>query len=116
MRTAMRATRSFYFALQAALLVWLRGAVGNNYAESKTQTQTNKGEIVGIDLIHEIVVVDVPIAGGHLMTIGGAVVEDTRLNKGNRSVDLANFSEGEAVTVKWRSTDDGHDILGLQSR
>ena len=73
---------------------------------------TNRGEISGISLTHDTVVVEVPVKG-QLMTVGGALVDDAELKMGNRTAALEDFVVGETVTVKWQYTEQGHRILGL---
>jgi hypothetical protein len=85
------------------------------WAYAGNTTHTNQGTISAIDLKHDTVVVEVPIIDDQLMTVGGRFVEGAKLEKKNHSVSLEDFTVGDKVTVKWRSTDDGHRILALFS-
>jgi hypothetical protein len=84
-------------------------------AMAATGIYTNRGEISGIDIDFNTVVVEIPV-DGQLMTVGGPLVEDVELKKGNRPATLRDFTVGETVTVKWRYTESGHRILGVYGR
>jgi hypothetical protein len=54
--------------------------------------------------------------GRKKFTVGGPLSSGAVLKKGNTSASLSDFSEGERVDVKWRSTDKGHVIEMMKSR
>jgi hypothetical protein len=80
-----------------------------------SRVYTNLGSISAIDLMHGTIVVEVPI-NGEQMTVGGPLVENARLMKGDRSVQLDDFNVGESVYVKWQYTQTGHRIMALTKR
>jgi hypothetical protein len=76
---------------------------------------TNQGTISGIDLTHDTIVVEVPVKGKQ-MTVGGPLVQDAKLMKGNRAVDLEDFKEGEKVWIEWQYTDQGHRVHSIMKK
>jgi hypothetical protein len=74
-----------------------------------------RGEVAAIDLQHKTVVVEVPVKGGKMLTVGGPLSTDALLKKDGRSVDLSDFHAGEKVTVKWKVTKQTHLILSLRA-
>jgi hypothetical protein len=74
-----------------------------------------KGEVAAIDLEHNMVVVEVPVKGGQMLTVGGPLSSEVLLQKGGKEVKLADFKVGEQVWVKWRLTDKTHVILSLKA-
>jgi hypothetical protein len=73
------------------------------------------GKIAAIDPEFETAVIEVPL-GDKSFTVGGPLVSEAKLKKGGRSAALLDFSIGEQVTVKWRSTAKGHMIEMIESR
>ena len=113
----MRHWRKFFLAALAAGLALVFAAGGiHAISHGMGGTHTNSGRISAIDLRHDTVVVEVPIIGDQLMTVGGELVQAASLQKDGRPAELADFNVGDRVSVKWRSTDDGHDITGLIER
>jgi len=74
-----------------------------------------KGEAAAVDLEHNTVVVEVPVKGGQMLTVGGPLSSEALLQKGGRKADLADFKVGDQVWVKWRLTDKTHVILSLKA-
>ena len=62
------------------------------------------GRIAAIDMDADTIVVEVPIKGNETMTIGGPVIDDARLQKDGRQVDLDEFEVGDWVKVTWQKT------------
>lgn len=99
----------FFFAL--ALLLCPFGAQG--IAAEKTYIMS--GEITAIDTACKTVVIDVPLQKG-VFTVAGPLAPDAVLKQDGQSARLSDFKVGEKVSVKWRSTADGHLIEALKSR
>jgi hypothetical protein len=93
----------------------LFGLNASGIQAAASHVYTNRGDISAIDVDYETIVVEVPVSG-QMMTVGGPLVPDADLKRGDRSVSLDDFSVGESVTVKWRYTDNGHRILGVYGR
>ena len=74
-----------------------------------------KGEVAAIDLEHNTIVIEVPVKGGQMLTVGGPLSSEASLHKGGKEVKLADFIMGEEVWVKWRLTDKTHVILSLKA-
>jgi hypothetical protein len=108
MKTYYRLTTGIFFLI---LLLGLFTAV--TYAENKAYLMT--GEISGIDLAYNTVVIEVPL-GSQMFTVGGPLDSNATLTKHGRSVSLKDFKVGETVKVKWRSTPEGHVIEALSAR
>ena len=73
------------------------------------------GDITAIDLEYNTVVVEVPLAATSF-TIGGPLSSEAVLERAGQSVALADFQEGDRVTVKWEATGEGHVILLLRAK
>jgi len=73
------------------------------------------GDITAIDLTHNTVVIEVPLAG-KMFTVGGPLSSKAILKKGGQSVGLADFRVGDRVIVIWESIEQGHLILSLKAR
>jgi hypothetical protein len=73
------------------------------------------GDITAIDLKYNTVVVEVPLAG-KTFTIGGPLSSEAVLERAGQSVALADFEQGDRVTVKWEATGEGHLILLLRAK
>lgn len=71
------------------------------------------GKISAIDRIHDTVVVQVPVAGNQLMTVGGPLVEKAVLKKDGRAALLDDFHVGDKVRVGWEKLKTGLDIEKL---
>ena len=73
------------------------------------------GNITAIDLDHQTVVIEVPLAS-KMFTVAGPLASDAKLSKKMKTADLDDFMVGERVTVRWHSTSSGHVIDGLAAR
>lgn len=73
------------------------------------------GDITAIDLSHNTVVIEVPLAG-KMFTVGGALSSEAILKRGGQSVGLADFQVGDRVIVIWEATEQGHLILSLKAK
>ena len=73
------------------------------------------GDITAIDLVHDTVVVEVPLVG-KTFTVGGPLSSEAVLKRGGQSVNLVDFQIGDRVTVKWKLTKEGHLILLLKAK
>jgi hypothetical protein len=74
-----------------------------------------RGEVAAIDLQHKTVVVEVPVKGEKMLTVGGQLSPDALLKKGGKKVELAGFKVGDHVWVKWKVTEKTHVILSLKA-
>jgi hypothetical protein len=83
------------------------------YAENKVYLMT--GEVSGIDMAYNTVVIEVPL-GSQMFTVGGPLDPNATLTKAGRPASLKDFKVGETVKVKWRSTPEGHVIEALSVR
>lgn len=83
------------------------------YARGKEYLMT--GEISGIDMAYNTVVIEVPL-GSQMFTVGGPLDPNATLTKNNRPASLKDFKIGETVRVRWRSTPEGHVIESLSAR
>jgi hypothetical protein len=67
------------------------------------------GKIRGIDLIHQTIVIDVPL-GSRMFTVGGPLAPAAKLTQNGQPAKLKDFSVNEQVTVIFHSSDQGHLI------
>jgi hypothetical protein len=74
------------------------------------------GTLSAVDLGCNTAVVKVPLGGGKIFVVAGTLAPNVVLKKGGLRARLEDFQPGEKVTVKWRSTDRGHQILALIAR
>ena len=74
-----------------------------------------KGEIRAIELDYNTVVIEVPL-GKKMFTVGGPLSSNAVLKKRGRLAKLADFLVGEVVTVRWKATEKGHIIEGLEGK
>ena len=86
-----------------------------SHATASEKIYLMSGTIKAIDQAHNTVVIECPL-GGKMFTVGGPLSSGAVLKKGSTSASLSDFSEGERVDVKWRSTDKGHVIEMMKSR
>jgi len=84
-------------------------------AEAAERVYRMQGKITAIDLKHDTVVVEVPVQGGKLLTVGGPVAPDAVVEKAGKSARLKDFNLGDRVTVKWKVTERTHLILSLKA-
>ncbi len=71
------------------------------------------GTLSAVDLDCNTAVVRVPLSGGKIFVVAGTLAPDVVLKKGGLKARLEDFQPGEKVTVRWRSTTKGHEILAL---
>lgn len=101
-------TLCFILCCPHALALWWASCVqGNGLVYKMT------GEITAIEPSDKTIVVEVPMQGGKVFTVGGALATNAIVRKGDHSATLADFSQGEEVTVEWKSIETGHLILML---
>ena len=106
--------RSSYFTtLILAVVFSLFFCGGQSWAGEKKYKMT--GDITAIDLTHNTVVIEVPLAG-RLFTVGGALCSEATLKRGGQSVGLADFQVGDRVIVIWEATEQGHLILSIKAK
>ena len=74
------------------------------------------GTLSAVDLDCNTAVVKVPLTNGKIFVVAGRLSPHVVLKKGSTEVSLGDFHPGEKVTVKWRSTVNGHQILALIAR
>ena len=72
------------------------------------------GKIKAIDQNFNTLVIEVPLAE-RVFTVGGPLDSGAVLRKGGKTAALSDFSVGERVNVKWRSTEKGHVIEMITS-
>lgn len=72
-----------------------------------------QGEITGIEIGSQTVVVEVPL-GSQLYTVGGELSPDTTLKKGGMKANLDDFRVGDVVRVGWKKTERRHKIEFLE--
>ncbi|UCE55789.1 MAG: hypothetical protein JSV31_10150 [Desulfobacterales bacterium] len=99
----------FFVSLWVAFIFCISPASGSE------KIYLMSGTIKAIDQAHNTVVIECPLAGKRF-TVGGPMSAGAVLKKGSRSASLSDFSEGERVDVKWRSTEKGHVIEMMKSR
>jgi hypothetical protein len=99
----------FFVSLCVAFIFCISHATGSE------KIYLMSGTIKAIDLPYNTVVIECPLAG-KMFTVGGPLIPGAVLKKGSRSASLSDFSEGERVDVKWRSTEKGHVIEMMKSR
>jgi len=73
------------------------------------------GDLTAIDINHNTVVIEVPLAG-NMHTVGGPLSPKAILKRGGQSVGLADFQVGDRVIFIWQSTKKGHVILSLKAK
>ncbi len=95
--------------LPVMILAFLYVPAGAQQSHMYTMT----GKIAAIDLQHDTVVVEVPVKGNQMLTVGGPLVSDAKLRKGGEATDLNQFNVGESVSVTWQKTDETLLIHGL---
>jgi hypothetical protein len=100
-------------ALMLAVILSLLFAGAQSWAGEKKYRMT--GDITAIDLSHNAVVIEVPLAG-KMFTVGGALSSEAILKRGGQSVGLADFQVGDRVIVIWEATEQGHLILSLKAK
>lgn len=83
-------------------------------APAKVNEYRGSGEIFIVNPEFYTVVVDV-VQGDQKRLIGGKLAVDAVLLKGDSNVDLRHFRAGDKVTVAWRETDRGKEIIALLS-
>jgi len=106
--------RSPYFTtLILAVIFSLYFSGAQSWAGGKKYKMT--GDITAIDLTHNTVVIEVPLAG-KMFTVGGPLSSKAILKKGGQSVGLADFQVGDRVIVIWEATEQGHLILSLKAK
>ena len=71
-----------------------------------------KGNIKYVDISHHTVGIDVPLGHGKFR-VAGPLSRDAVLQKGKNTASLADFKPGDFVTVRWKTTESGHIVLGL---
>ena len=104
---------SLVLVAAAMFLAALFLAGGPSFAD-KVYVMT--GTLSAVDLDCNTAVVKVPLNGGKIFVVAGTLSPDVILKKGSTKVSLGDFHPGEKVTVKWRSTIKGHQILALIAR
>jgi hypothetical protein len=67
------------------------------------------GKIAVINQNSNTVVIEVPLEKG-MFTVGGPLSSSADLKKNGKSASLGDYSVGEQVKVRWRSTEKGHVI------
>ncbi len=106
--------RSPYFTtLLLAVIFSFSFSGAQSWAGEKKYRMT--GDITAIDLTHNTVVIEVPLAG-KTFTVGGALSSEAILKRGGQSVGLADFQVGDRVIVIWEATEQGHLILSLKAK
>jgi hypothetical protein len=100
-------------SLVLAVMFSLSFSGAQSWAGEKKYRMT--GEITAIDLSHNTVVIEVPLAG-KMFTVGGALSSKAILKRGGQSVGLADFQVGDRATVIWEVTEQGHLILSLKAK
>jgi len=107
----MRKKSLVLVTLGVAVTAWmLCFAVGTPFAD-KVYVMT--GTLSAVDLDYNTAVIKVPIGNGKVFTVGGPLADNAVVKKGGQPALLQDLQVGEKVTVKWRSTDQGHLILAL---
>jgi hypothetical protein len=81
-------------------------------ARAEGKVRQLRGDISGINLDHRTVVIQAPV-GTQTFTVGGPLDSDATLTRNGSPADLKDFKVGETVTVRWRSTPNGHVIMAL---
>ena len=99
----------FFVSLCVAFIICISHATGSE------KMYLMSGTIKAIDQVFNTVVIECPLAG-KMFTVGGPLSSGAVLKKGSTSASLSDFSEGERVDVKWRSTEKGHVIEMMKSR
>ena len=103
----------YFIPLVLAVIFSLSFSGAQSWAGGKKYKMT--GDITAIDLAHNTVVIEVPLAG-KMFTVGGPLSSKAVLKKGGQSVGLADFRVGDRVIVIWEATEQGHLILSLKAR
>jgi hypothetical protein len=107
--------RHLFFALTGVVVI-LIGIFGTGILSAHAdRVYTDQGRLAKISPTAQVVIVKVPVEGQH-MTVGGPLVKDATLTKGNRQAVLRDFDIGGTVTVKWQYTHEGDRILELHQR
>jgi len=106
-------TSTYITAMAGAILITLCLLGAQSWSAGPVYQM--KGEVAAIDLEYNTVVVEVPVKGGQMLTVGGPLSSEALLQKGGKKVGLADFKVGEQVWVKWRLTDKTHVILFLKA-
>ena len=101
----------YFTTLVLAVIFSLSFSGAQSWAGEKKYKMT--GDITAIDLSHNTVVIEVPLAG-KMFTVGGPLSSKAVLKKGGQSVGRADFQVGDRVTVIWEATEQGHLILSLK--
>ena len=96
-----------YRLITGAVFVFLLTGLFTSGAHAEGKVHSLRGEISGINLTHSTVVVQAPV-GSQMFTVGGPLDPDATLSRNGSPADLKDFKVGETVTVRWRSTPNGH--------
>ena len=104
-----------YRLITGAVFVFLLIGLFTSGAHAEGKVHSLKGEISGINLTHSTVVIQAPV-GTQMFTVGGPLDSAATLTRNGRPAGLKDFKVGETVTVRWRSTPNGHVIEALTLR
>jgi hypothetical protein len=102
-----------YFKVMMVLVVCL--VPGCLFAAPAGKIYVASGDIKAIELKFNTVVIEAPM-GKHMFTVGGPLAPDAILTKGGKKAALEDFSPGDRVSVKWKTTERGHLILKMKSK
>jgi hypothetical protein len=109
----MNAKKSMKAAVAAiVVLAFLATTPAVTFASTYNMT----GKISAIDLSHQTVVIQCPLASNQIFTVGGPLAPGAKMSKNMKKADLNDFMVGERVTVKWHSTPQGHVIDRLVAK
>jgi len=110
----MKRNKLMSLIIGLAILLWVMSFSAPTVTADKVYVMT--GTLCALDLDCNTAVIKVPLDNGKIFTVGGPLSANAVLKKGGHPAMLRDFSVGEKVTVKWRSTGSGHLILTLVSK
>lgn len=110
----MKRNKWMFSIIWLAILFWAVSFSAPTVTGDKIYIMT--GTLSALNLEYNTAVIEVPLDNGQTFTVGGPLAANAILKIGGHCAMLKDFSVGEKVTVKWRSTDSGHLILALISK